>query len=139
MGDGIKPSPFYQGKKEEVRTVGQYVTELVAYYMAIGMPRELFLDGDDRDACGDYEKAWECKEIYRNKTLHLQGVYVMDAFGVVLANAFSEKGRQKANYLDYPIPTTKAEREAEKQRKIMHTLSAVRNRERKGAQNAKRS
>jgi len=98
--------------------------------MAMGMPREEFLDGADRDACDDYERAWECREVYRNQTLHLMGAYNCDAFGTVLSNAFAQKGKKGKPYMEYPIPTTEAERKAEKQRKILHTLSVVRNRKR---------
>lgn len=97
--------------------------------MAIGMPREEFLNGD-RDAFDDYEKAWECREIYRNQSMHLMGAYNCDAFGTVLSNAFSKKGAKGKKYMEHPIPTTATEFKAEKQRKILHTLQFVRNRKR---------
>ena len=98
--------------------------------MAIGMPRDEFLDTPDRDSFDDYEKAFECKEIYRNQTLHLMGAYNASAFGTILSNAFSKKGSKGKAYMEHPIPTTEAERKAEKQRKIEHTLAVVRNRKR---------
>lgn len=97
--------------------------------MAIGMPRDEFLNGD-RDSYDDYEKAWECKEIYRNQTLHLMGAYNCDAFGTVLSNAFSKRGAKGKSYMEHPIPTTRTEMEAEKKRKILHTLKFVRGRRR---------
>lgn len=130
MGDAVAPSPYYQGKQEETRTLGEFLGELCAYYMALGMPRDEFYDTDERFSYDDYEKAWECKEIYRNQTLHLMGVYNTDAFGTVLSNAFAKKGSKGKKYMEYPIPTTETERKAEKQRKILHTLKFVRERKR---------
>lgn len=115
--------------QEETRTIGEYVTELCAYYMAIGMPREEFLFGD-RYACDDYEKAWEAKLVHTNRMLHLQGLYNHGAFGSVLSSAFAEKGRKGVPYYEFPIAITDAEREAEKERRIAHTLEFVRGRNR---------
>ena len=130
MGDGLKPSPYYQGKPEETRTLGEYVSELCAYYMALGMPRDEFMNGGDYDATDDYEKAFECKIINENKMRHLQGIYNFRAFACVLSNAFAPKGSKPEKYFEYPLPITDAERKAEKERKIMHTLNVVRNRTR---------
>lgn len=133
MGDGIidSPSPFYPVQEQETRTLGDFITELCAYYMALGMPREDFLFGDDRYECEDFENAFECEQILANQKLHLQGLYNYRAFGSVLSSAFAGKGKKGEPYLSHPIPITEAEQEAEKKRKIMHTLSVVRNRERK--------
>lgn len=130
MGDGVKPSPYYPGKEEEKRTLGEFVGELCAYYMAIGMPRELFLEGD-RDAFDDYDKAYECQRMLQNQMLHLQGYYNYRAFGSVLSSAFAAKGKKGEPYLKYPLPITNTERKAEKERNIMRTLQFVHNRTRK--------
>lgn len=130
MGDGVKPSPYYwQGKQEEQRTLGEYVGELCAYYMALGMPREQFLSGD-RDAFDDYEKAYECRRVLSNQMLHLQGFYNYRAFGSVLSSAFAPKGKKGEPYLEHPIPITETEKKAEKERKIMRTLQFVYSRKR---------
>lgn len=97
--------------------------------MAIGMSRDEFLDGD-RDLCEDYEKAHECRLIEQNRMLHLQGLYIYQAFGAVLSSAFAPKGKRGERYMDYPIPITDAEREAEKRRRIEYTLNVVHNRKR---------
>ena len=102
--------------------------------MAIGMPRDAFLFGGDRDACEDYEKAYECKLIEKNKMLHLQGFYNFRAFGSVLSSAFAKNGSKGEPYLAFPVPITQAERKAEKERNIVKTLQFVRNRQR-GAKN----
>lgn len=126
----IKPY-YYQGMSKDTRTIGQYVSELCAYYMALGMPREEFFHGD-RYACDDYERAWEAKLVNDNKMLHLQGIYNHAAFGSVLSGLFAEKGKKGTPYLEYPLPITESERAAEKERKIMHTLDFVRGRKRNG-------
>lgn len=131
MGDGVITTPkrYYKGQTEEQRTIGEYVDELTAYYIAIGMPREDFVDGRaDRLACDDYERAWECKLVNQNRMLHLQGLYNYTAFGSVLSSAFAEKGKKGKPYIEYPVPITETERKAEKQRKIQHTLDVVRGR-----------
>ena len=97
--------------------------------MAIGMPREDFLNGD-REALDDYERAWECKLVHDNRMLHLMGLYNYRAFGSVLSSAFAEKGKKGEPYLSYPIPITETERKAEKERNIQRTLQWVRGRKR---------
>lgn len=136
MGDGVKPSPYYwKNKEEEQRTLGEFVGELCAYYMALGMPREQFLSGD-RDAFDDYEKAYECRRVLSNQMLHLQGFYNYRAFGSVLSSAFAPKGKKGEPYLEHPIPITETEKRAEKERNIMRTLQFVYNRKR-GEQDAR--
>lgn len=113
--------------------MGEFVGELCVYYMAIGMPRELFLEGD-RDAFDDYEKAHECRKMLQNQMLHLQGLYDYRAFGSVISSAFAAKGKKGEPYLECPIPITEAEKKAEKERNIMRTLKFVYGRKR-GEQN----
>lgn len=98
--------------------------------MAIGMPRDEFLNGDDWDAPDDYERAYECKQIQANRMLHLQGYYNYNAFGSVLSSAFAPKGKKGTPYLPYPIPITETERKEEKKRNILRTLQFVRGRKR---------
>lgn len=97
--------------------------------MAIGMPRDLFLDGD-RQAITDYEKAFECKQILQNRELHLQGLYNFRAFASVLSSAFASKGKKGDPYPDHPLPITEAEAKAEKERNIQKTLQWVHGRKR---------
>lgn len=130
MGDGVRPSPYYyRGMEEEKRTLGQFIGELCAYYMALGMPREQFNEGD-RLAFDDYENAFECKRILQNQLLHLQGFYDYRAFGSVLSQAFAAKGKKGEPYIEYPVPITEAERKVEKERNIMRTLQFVYGRKR---------
>lgn len=50
-----------------------------------------------------YREAHRHKVEERNQELWLQGLYIYNAFSVVLANAFSKKGATKHKYLDKPI------------------------------------
>jgi hypothetical protein len=42
----------------------------------------------------------------RNQELWMQGLYVYNAFGVVLSNAFAKKGRYPQKYIEKPIRIT---------------------------------
>lgn len=128
-GGEIAPPIYHEGKTDEDISVADFISELCAYYMAIGMPREQFLYGE-RDAFDDYDKAYECARIMKNQYLHLQGVYNYRAFGSVLSSAFAGKGKKGVPYPDYPIPITASERKAEKERNIQKTLQWVRGRNR---------
>lgn len=129
MGDGVIPPPIYPGYEEKTMTIGEYITELCAYYMAIGMPREVFLYGS-RYAFDDYENAWECKQINENRMLHLQGLYNYRAFQSALSPAFAKNGSQGEPYLKYPIPITQTEKDAELERKKAATWAFVAGRKR---------
>ena len=128
MGDGLTPPPQYHaGEQTDERTFGQFLSELCAYYMAIGMSRELFLYGD-RDVFDDYELAYEYRRVSENQMLHLQGLYDYIAVSCALSSLTADKGKKGERYPEYPIPITETERKAEKQRKIAKTLAFVRGR-----------
>ena len=112
---------------EEERTLGQYLDELVAYFMAIGMPRDEVLYGE-RSAYADYVLAYEYKMVQTNSNLHLQGLYDYIAVSCALSSAFAAKGKKGTPYPTYPIAITETERKAEKQRNIEKTLAWVRGR-----------
>ena len=122
---------YYPGKVEEERTIGEFLDELCAYYMAIGMPWEEFMYGE-RAAFDDYVLSYEYKRVQTNSNLHLQGYYDYMAVSCALSAAFAEKGKKGTPYPTYPTPITDAERKAAKERNIMHTLEVVRNRKRTG-------
>ena len=75
------------------------------YYMAMGMSPKDFWDRDC-ELAKYYREAHEIKQEQRNHELWLQGLYVHEAVGVAIVNAFSKK---KAKYLDKPLPATKRE------------------------------
>jgi len=77
---------------------------------------------DDPYLCESYYKLHRLKIQQRNQELWLQGLYVYNAFGVVISNAFARKGSTPAKYITEPFelfPKTEQEKEAkaDKQRK----------------------
>lgn len=50
-----------------------------------------------------YIKAHKYHIQQKNEELWLQGLYVYNAFGTVMANAFKDKGKTPAKYLEKPI------------------------------------
>ena len=63
-----------------------------------------------------YRKAHDLKREQKNQELWMQGLYIYNAFGAVLANAFGKKGSKKAKYIEKPIDiTTKSEEEQQKE------------------------
>lgn len=78
-----------------------------------------------------YRKAYRLKRQMQNENAWLQGMYVLDAFAVCLANAFSKRGAKKQEYLSRPIdifPLTKEEkktRELEEQKKMEEAMKAI--------------
>lgn len=134
MGDGVTPPPvYYQGMSDEQQTLGQYLDELCAYFMAIGMPWQEIMYGE-RAAFADYVLAYEYKRVQTNNNLHLQGLYDYTAVICALSSAFAKKGKKGKQYPSYPFAITETERKAEKERNIMHTLEVVKNRKRAGEQ-----
>ena len=89
-----------------------------------------------------YRRAYKLKRKAENEQAWLQGMYVFDAFAVVIANAFSKRGAKKHTYLEKPIdifPLTEAEkkqREKEEYDKMQKAMEAMirkqRNRKQKG-------
>lgn len=89
--------------------------------MAIGMSPKEYWEGDPYLVV-DYKRAHNLKVEQRNQELWLQGLYIYNAFGTVLANAFAKKGSKKERYLEKPIritPLTEQEKrvQAEEERK----------------------
>ena len=78
-----------------------------------------------------YRKAYRLKREADNEQAWLQGLYVFDAFAVVLANAFAKSGAKKQKYIDKPIdifPLTEREkkrREAEENAKMQTAMEAM--------------
>jgi hypothetical protein len=71
-----------------------------------------------------YKRAHQLKNEQHNQELWLQGLYVHDAFAVVLHNAFSKKNEQGASYPKEPYPLTDAERAAREERDNRNAIKA---------------
>ena len=85
-------------------------------YIVMGMSETQFWDGDPFLAIA-YREAYKLKRQLDNEQAWLEGLYNLDAFAVVLANAFSKRGAKQQKYLERPIdiyPLT----EEEKQRRL---------------------
>lgn len=77
-----------------------------------------------------YHKAQRLKNERSNQELWLQGLYIYDAFGVVMANAFSKKGTQPKKYTEEPIqiyPDTPEQAEMKKQKAIQNATEYFNN------------
>ena len=78
-----------------------------------------------------YRKAYRIKRETENEQAWLQGLYVFDAFAVVLANVFSKRGAKKQKYIERPIdifPLTEREkkrREAEENAKMQAVMESM--------------
>lgn len=78
-----------------------------------------------------YRKAYRLKREADNEQAWLQGLYVLDAFAVCLANAFAKRGAKKQTYLEHPIdifPLTEREkkrREAEEYAKMQRAMESM--------------
>ena len=80
------------------------------------MSETQFWDGDPFLAVA-YREAYRLKRQLDNEQAWLEGLYNLDAFAVVLSNAFSKRGSKQQKYLERPIdiyPLT----EEEKQRRL---------------------
>ncbi len=78
-----------------------------------------------------YRKAHQLRLKAENEQAWLQGLYIYDAFAVVLANAFSKRGAKAKEYIEKPIdlfPLTekeKKEREQEEYAKMQKAMEAM--------------
>ncbi len=96
----------------------------------MGMTEEQYWDRSPQLAVA-YRDAYRLQRKLQNEQAWLQGLYVFDAFAVVLANAFSKRGARKQNYLDKPIdilPLTEEERAQkieEENRKMQEAMKAM--------------
>lgn len=67
------------------------------------MTYEQYWDGE-AEMCADYRHAHEYRQIEQNKMMWIQGLYMHDAFAVVLSNAFAKKGTTPQKYTQEPYP-----------------------------------
>ena len=77
------------------------------YYLAIGMPYDLYWNGDCRlTEC--YRRAEEIKQRQRNQELWLQGMYIYEALCDVspILQAFAKKGTKPTPYTSEPYAIT---------------------------------
>lgn len=109
------------------------------YYMSMGQSADEYWNGNPNLAKA-YRQAYNISLERRNQELWLQGLYIMDAFAVVLGNAFGGKGRKKQKYMSEPIRITpltaqekaeKEQREWERIDRALHMMKEEQMRKRK--------
>lgn len=91
----------------------EYADELCGYYMALGVPEKEYWHGDPTHL-KYYVKKHEIEIENKNYDAWLQGLYIYDAIGIALHNAFRKKGEKAEKYREKPIritPLTEAEKE----------------------------
>ena len=102
----------------------------------MGMTCEQYWDGTPSLAVA-YRKAYKLRRELDNEQAWLQGLYIYDAFAVVLANAFAKRGSKPQNYSSKPIdifPLTEAQkkqREQEENAKMQEALEAMQREQRR--------
>lgn len=92
-----------------------------SYYLYLGMSYDEYWNGDCR-LVRCYREAHELKREAKNQELHLQGLYIYEAFSVVMgqfaAGLAGKKPDASVKYPDTPHPITEREKQAEKARSI---------------------
>ena len=84
-----------------------------------------------------YRKAYRLRRETENEQAWLQGLYVFDAFAVVMANVFAKRGSKRQEYLERPIdiyPPTEREkkrRQAEENAKMQSAMEAMARKQRR--------
>lgn len=92
--------------------------QLCPYFMAMGVSYDEFWNGDYTQL-KYVQSAYLIETERRNEQAWLQGMYVYEAVGVALSNAFKKKGTPPEKYPEKPFrltPLTEIEKEAENKR-----------------------
>ena len=84
--------------------------------MSIGMTYDEFWEGD-AVLPKYYREAHEYRNTQKNQELWMQGLYIHEAVGIVIGNAFRKKGAKVEKYPDKPYPITKLEQKYEQEQK----------------------
>lgn len=94
---------------ERPSSLKEYFDEMEPYYLSIGMTHEQYWNDEPRLA-ETYRRAHNMKIEMRNQELWLQGLYIHNAFGVVMANfgkgLSGKKGGRQEKYIEKPIRIT---------------------------------
>jgi hypothetical protein len=96
-------------------------------YMTYGMSVKEYWHGNPW-LVRSYKEAYDLKRKEQNQVLWLQGLYIYDAFSVVLSNAFAEKGSTPKKYATEPyniFPMTEEERQAEEEKQLKKVVAQL--------------
>lgn len=129
----VSDSPTPEGGDSE-RVAALSYTEVfykhLPYYLAIGMPNDLFWNGDCR-LTESYRRAEEIKLRKKNQDLWLQGMYIYEALCDVspVLQAFAKKGTKPTPYSSEPYAITaqqvKEKREREERLRFEKTKAKM--------------
>lgn len=101
---------------------------VLPYYLAIGMPYELFWNGDP-NLVKTYREAHELRNQQKNQEMWIQGIYFLRGVQTVaeaIASSFGgSKGSKINQYPNEPLPFTEAEQKAFTERNKRKTLEWV--------------
>lgn len=109
--------------------MGEQLDKLCVYYMAIGVPYDVFWYGD-YCSLKYYERVYLQKRKVANEEMWMQGMYDFIAHQTTLGNAFRGKGQSAQKYLEKPLEffgKTEEEQKAEEERlkqRIIDNLNA---------------
>ena len=113
------PSEEDSKRTESETPISDMLDKLCPYYMLMGVSYDEFWHGDYTHL-KYYEEKYKLEVEKRNQELWLQGLYIYDAVGTVLANAFAKRGSNPKKYPDKPYRITeKSEEEKEAEKKKM--------------------
>lgn len=70
-----------------------------------------------------FDKAYKLKRQLQDERDWMMGQYVMSAFGTVLSQAFSGKGKSKAEYIDKPFLTDEKDLSKAKEKSDVATMT----------------
>ena len=113
-----KDAPSYEERTKD------FYLKCYSYYSYLGMSYDEYWCEDPR-LVRCYREAHELKRIAKNQELHLQGIYIYEAFASVMsdfaAGLSGKKTHSGEKYPEYPHPITKRELEEDKKRNIAKT------------------
>lgn len=115
-------------EEPEDKSAESYFVEMEPYYLSIGMSHDQYWD-DEPWIAEVYRKAHNLKIESRNQELWLQGLYIHNAFNVVMANfgrGLSGKKSAKAEqYIEKPIRITPLSDAEKKQKEKEDRLKVI--------------
>ena len=111
-------APIQHEFSASVTPVGDWLDKACSQWMAIGVPYDVFWNGDYTQL-KYYEEMHEYVLKQRNYEMWLQGMYIYDAISTALSKAFDKRSRAEYAKEPYQImPMTETEQEVAKQKKI---------------------
>lgn len=108
----------------EEEWIADWLDGLCPYYMFLGVPCDEFWHGDYTQL-KYYVRAHDLRKQNMSDTAWLQGLYIYNAVGTALGNAFKKKGRKPLQYMESPIritPLTEAEQKIQTEKERQKTI-----------------